>query len=113
MIRTVRASITTTKDVTYGSLGTVTLAMDVYRPSHPTSPRLPALVFFNRAYGPDRAFHFYTGWAQHAAAEGLIAIVPDLRDDTTADDFDRLLTYLTDHSGELGIDANAIAGPHD
>jgi len=102
-------SITATKNVTYGSSGTVTLAMDVYRPSHPTSPRLPALVFFNRAYGPDRAFYFYTGWAQHAAAEGLIAIVPDLRDDTAADDFERLLTYLTDHSSELGIEANAIA----
>jgi dienelactone hydrolase len=102
-------SVTAKQDVKYGSAGGETLAMDVYRPTHPTASRLPAIVFFNRARGENRHYYFYSGWAERAAASGLVAILPDLGDETAPRDFGILLTYLTEHAAELGIQSDAIA----
>ena len=68
------------------------LAMDVYRPSKAASV-LPALIFFNQSVGAQRqrAFNFYVRWAETAAMNGLISIVPDLRSDSAAADFQILI----------------------
>ena len=102
-------SVTTAKEVAYGSAGGEALAMDVYRPAHSSKARLPAIVFFNQARGENRHYYFYSGWAERAATSGLVAILPDLGDQTAPRDFGILLAYLTDHGEELGIQADAIA----
>ncbi len=96
------------RDVPYGASGETSLAMDVYRPSGAATTG-PALIFFNTASGADRNNPFYTGWAQAAAAKGLVAIVPDLRSGTQAEDFHALVRHLAAHGADYGIDAEAIA----
>ena len=39
----------------------------------------------------------------------MVAILPDLRNGSEAQDFTLLVPYLTQHASELGIDPNAIA----
>ena len=93
-------------NVPFDTAGGVRLAMDVYRIGHATQP---ALIFFNRAVGADRRGPLYAGWAQAAASQGIVGIVPDLRDGAEARDFEALLRYLTSHGPALGIDTAAIA----
>ena len=54
------------KDVPYGTAGDGTrLLMDLFRPNASGGARFPALIFFNRAVGPQRttAFGgFYGSW---------------------------------------------------
>ena len=47
--------VTARMDVQYGSSATTRLAMDVYKPAGSSTPRPPALIFFNRAFGKDRS----------------------------------------------------------
>jgi dienelactone hydrolase len=96
-----------TQDVQYGTSGETALKMDVFRPKS-TAPA-PALIFFNRAVGADRRHPFYLGWAQTTASKSVVAILPDLRPGSEAQDFTLLVPYLTQHANELGIDPNAIA----
>jgi hypothetical protein len=96
-----------TQDVQYGTSGETALKMDVFRPKS-TAPA-PALIFFNRAVGADRRHPFYLGWAQTTASKSVVAILPDLRPGSEAQDFTVLVPYLTQHGNELGIDPNAIA----
>jgi dienelactone hydrolase len=91
------------KDIAYGAL-----KMDVYHPKTADGP-LPAIIFFNIASGPDRSNAFYKAWAEIAASKNLIAILPDLRDDSYARDFDALTAQLRTNAGSLGIDAERIA----
>jgi hypothetical protein len=102
------ADITVVADVAYGMSGTTRLAMDVYKPKAAASTRGPALVFFNRATGADRSGRFYAGWARAAASKGIIGILPDLRQGSEAADFALLVSYLTAHGAEHGIDALAV-----
>jgi hypothetical protein len=74
------AGVAVSRDVPYAVFDSGRLAMDVYRPVTSRSARLPAIVFFNRATGAERSDPFYAGWARAAAARGLVAILPDLRD---------------------------------
>src|SRR5262245_37819384 len=100
------AGITTHTDVEYGTSGTARLAMDVYKPAGASASRVPALIFFNRAQGAERSGFmngFYAQWARTAAANGVIGILPDLRDGSEAADFRLLMRYLEDHGAELGI----------
>jgi dienelactone hydrolase len=97
------------RDVQYGASGGTPLMMDVYRPRTGTSPASPALIFFNRAAGENRRNAFYSGWAQTAASKGVVAILPDLRSGTEAQDFELLVPYLARHATELGVDPDAIA----
>ena len=77
------ASIEVLKDRGYG-----TLQMDAYRPAKVDRP-LPALIFFNIASGAQRSQPFYKAWAEIAAATNVVAILPDLRSESFARDFDR------------------------
>jgi hypothetical protein len=95
-------------DVEYATSGTTRLAMDVYRPPTARGAKLPALVFFNRATGADRSGRFYSAWAKAAASNGLIGILPDLRDGSEAADFRLLIAYLERHAPELGVDGIAV-----
>jgi len=101
-------TVTVAKGVQYGADGSVRLMMDVYRPPSMTVAR-PALIFFNTAAGADRGNAFYASWAQTAAFRGLVAIVPDLRGGTQADDYAALVRYLSGHAAEYGIDPAALA----
>ena len=102
-------SITVVNDTHYGTSGPVTLMMDVYRPAK-AAGRVPALVFFNQSVGEQRrAFNFYVRWGQTAAMNGLVAIVPDLRNDSAAADFQILLAHVTSRAVDYGIDPDAIA----
>jgi dienelactone hydrolase len=84
------------------------LQMDVYRPRTASGP-MPVLVFFNLATGAQRGALMTTSWARVAAAEGIVAVLPDLTFEEEAQQLDALLRYLTTHGAELGIDPNAIA----
>jgi dienelactone hydrolase len=100
--------VAVTRDVQYGTADTLPLRMDLYRPAGPAGPR-PALVFFNRATGAERSGPFYASWARVAAARGLVAVLPDLRDGSQGPDFRALLGYLSANAARLGIDGGAIA----
>ncbi len=100
--------ITVTTDVEYGTAGTTRLAMDVYKPAMTAGAKVPALVFFNRATGADRSGRFYSGWARAAASNGVMGILPDLREGNEAADFRVLLSYLERHAAEHGVESIAV-----
>jgi dienelactone hydrolase len=102
------STITVMSDVEYATSGSTRLAMDVFKPASATGTRAPALVFFNRATGADRSRGFYGAWARAAASNGIIAVLPDLRSGSEAADFNLLITYLSQHGAEHGIDALAV-----
>ena len=95
------------RNIRYGRADTVELRMDVYR--RPGTSLKPALIFFNRGVGADRAQPLYDAWARAAASHGLVGIVPDLRSGSEARDFQLLVDHLRAHGGEYGLDGNAIA----
>ena len=99
-------SMTITKDVAFAPGDTGKLRMDVYRPS--SGEALPTLIFFNGT-GLPRSAEIYAGWAKIASFRGLVAIVPDLRPDSAAQDFQKLMAYLTAHAAEYKIDKAGIA----
>lgn len=88
-------------------------------------PVLQRLFIFYTLYWPAegasaRESDWYQSWARIAAANGIVAIVPDLRAEpgtgnaTTpvralGDDFQRLVTHLTEHASEYGVDPSRIA----
>jgi dienelactone hydrolase len=108
-LKPARAPVAVTKNVTYGQSGTVTLRMDVYRPSGVGARVGPALIFFNRATGADRSQAFYEAWARAAASRGVVAVLPDLRDGTQAADFQALMTHLAARGAQVGVDPDAVA----
>jgi dienelactone hydrolase len=97
------AQVQASKDVPYGDL-----QMDVYRPVSTVGEAMPALVFFNTASGAQRSSPFYKAWAEVAAAQQVVAILPDLRDDSVEKDFDALMAHLTSEGARLGIDPERI-----
>jgi dienelactone hydrolase len=101
-------NIAVASNVEYGRSGTTRLAMDLYKPDVPSGAKVPALIFFNRATGADRSGRFYASWARAAASNGLIGILPDLRDGSEAADFRLLLSYLERHRTEHAIDSIAV-----
>jgi dienelactone hydrolase len=103
------ATVSVTRNVRYSPAGADDLRMDVYRPSGQGGAR-PAMVFFNRAAGPDQRNNpFYDAWARVAAGRGLVAILPDLRGESAAADFDLLTAHLVAEHVALGIDRDALA----
>ena len=98
------SAVAVSKDQAYG-----TLQMDVYRPANAAGKTLPVLVFFNIASGAQRSNFFYKPWAEIAASRDLVAILPDLRDDSFEKDFDALIAHLTANASSLGIDRDRIA----
>jgi dienelactone hydrolase len=102
-------SVTIARDVTFASSGDTPLQMDVFRPAaRPGAPK-PALIVFNTAFGPQRNNAVAVGWAQTAASNGVVGIVPDLRMGRQVQDFDALVAHLVDRSADYGIDRDAIA----
>jgi dienelactone hydrolase len=102
-------AVTVSNDVTYGAAADGPLMMDVHRPAKAAGP-LPALIFFNQSVGEQRrAFTHYRRWAETAASQGVVAIVPDLHQVSAAADFATLLTHLGERAPEYGIDRDAIA----
>lgn len=103
-------SFSVTRDVQYATSGTESLRMDVFRPRGEAGARAPVLIFFNRAFGSEQRNNpFYSAWAQVAAANGLTAILPDLRPEQVAEDFKQLVAHLTQKGAQLGIDPAALA----
>ncbi|MET0211365.1 MAG: tetratricopeptide repeat protein [Vicinamibacterales bacterium] len=98
------SAVAVSKDQSYGAL-----QMDVYRPANAAGKTLPVLVFFNIASGAQRSNFFYKPWAEIAASRDLVAILPDLRDDSFEKDFDALIAHLTANASSLGIDRDRIA----
>lgn len=109
MMPTRDADVSVTRDVQYALTDSGRLAMDVYRPTATGAARRPTIVFFNRATGANRSSPFHAGWARAAAARGLVAILPDLRNGTEAQDFARLAAHLAERGATYGIDSGAIA----
>jgi dienelactone hydrolase len=112
------------RGVRYADVDGGSLAMDVYRPRNATSPA-PALILYG-LYWPDandrpvrESNDHVIRWARIAAANGIVAIVPDLRAEpgtgtaqaptrAKAGDFERFMTHLSAHAREHGIDAERI-----
>ncbi len=98
------SAVDVSKDQAYGAL-----QMDVYRPRNAAGKTLPALVFFNIASGAQRSNAFYKAWAEIAASRDLVAILPDLRDESFEKDFDALVAHLASNAASLGVDRERIA----
>ena len=112
-----------TKDVPFAMSDGAPLRMNVYRPSQ-SEGALPAVIFYTLywpAEGPSArtSGDWFKSWARLAAANGLVAIIPDLRAEpgtgtaerparALADDFQRLVAHVTAHAGEYGVDAERI-----
>ena len=111
-----------TRDVRFAEGDASGLLMDVYRPA--ARAAAPALIFYTMYWpaegGSNRLGEWYRNWGRLAAAHGVVGIVPDLRalpgtGNATAparplgDDFHRLLSHLTRHAADYGIDPERIA----
>ncbi len=82
--------------------------MDVYRPAN-AGVLAPVLIVFNTVSGAERGQPFFKAWAEIAASKGLVAIMPDLRVATLAQDFDALLAHLAANAASFGGDRDRIA----
>jgi hypothetical protein len=98
------SAVEVSKDQAYGGL-----QMDVYRPRSAAGKTLPALVFFNIASGAQRSNPFYKAWAEIAASRNLVAILPDLRNESFGQDFDALTAHLASNAATYGVDRERIA----
>ncbi|MDQ3170829.1 MAG: tetratricopeptide repeat protein [Acidobacteriota bacterium] len=98
------SAIDVTMNVPYGD----GLQMDVYRPRNAAGP-LPVFIFFNIATGAERSNFFYRPWAEIAASQGLIAVLPDLTFEQNAREFDALVAHIRTNAQSLGADPAAIA----
>src|SRR5690242_5585112 len=65
------ANIVVTRDIASASSGQTVLRLDTYQLPRVRGTLRPALVFFNRGAGADRAGPLYDGWARAAASHGL------------------------------------------
>ena len=105
-------AVSTMRDVRFATVGTTALAMDIYR-SGKTSVASPALIFY-LTFDPGRqtprqSNEWIKSWARIAAANGIVGIIPDLRDEAHLDDFRRVVAHLTEHAIEYGIDRERLA----
>ncbi len=96
------------------------LYLDIYSPAMATRNRLPAVIYVHGEASHAqlesiRASGQYTGWGRLAAASGLIGVTFNHRPSswfTTTDgveDTRDAITYVREHAGEIGIDADRIA----
>jgi dienelactone hydrolase len=113
------------KDVSFATVDTLDLAMDVYRPAH-GSTASPGLILYSLYWPEDgdrparESNDHARNWARIAAANGIVAVIPDLRAEpgtgnaqaparAREGDFDRLVAHLVAHASEYGIDARRLA----
>ncbi|HEV3333626.1 MAG TPA: alpha/beta hydrolase [Bryobacteraceae bacterium] len=104
------------RDVVYQTTEAGVLTMDLYYPPDPKSQAAPAVIIV--AGYPDGGFERMLGckfkemassvsWGQLAAASGIVAVTYANREPVT--DLARLLEYLRQNAGDLGIDPSRIA----
>jgi dienelactone hydrolase len=117
------AAVRIERGVPFATADGTRLAMDVYRPAATQGPA-PALVLFALFWEGDRpsreANDHVTSWARIAAANGIVAVIPDLRGEpgtgnataparARGDDLARLLAHLGEHASTYGVDSARIA----
>ena len=110
------------RDVRFATADTLGLKMDVYRPVDDAPA--PALVFYTLFWpgegAPLRTEDWYRSWGRLTAANGIVAIIPDLRAQpgtgnasgparALGRDFEQLLAHLVEHADDYGIDPRRIA----
>ncbi|HZY80995.1 MAG TPA: hypothetical protein VFE50_15840 [Cyclobacteriaceae bacterium] len=83
-----------------------TLVFDLYSPKDfDKKSQLPVIVFVNGVGSMDlHRWKIYRDWAKLAAANGMIGVTYQTRNNHARDDSERLLAYLAGHAAELGID---------
>lgn len=116
------SSVRLVKDVRYARVDTLNLAMDVYMPARGASP-MPTLVLYSLFWPPDKPGResntWLQSWARIAAANGIVAVIPDLRAEAgtgtaatpsrpIGDDFERALEYIADHAAEFRINRDRL-----
>jgi len=116
------ASVSVVRNVGIAAADNLNLAMDVYRPANGAGSA-PALIMYSLFWPPDRPGResntWLQSWARIAAANGIVAVIPDLRAEpgtgnaTTpsralGDDFERFVLYIAEHAAEFGIDRNRL-----
>ena len=116
-------AVRVTTGVQFATVDTLPLAMDVYRPATSSGPA-PALILYQLFWlgeGTPRESNDHTkSWARIAAANGIVAIIPDLRAEpgtgnaarpsqALGDDFARLVAHLTENATRYGIDPERLA----
>jgi predicted acyl esterase len=108
-------AVRVTKDIRYTTVDGASLLMDVYRPAAGQAP-LPAVIFYTLYWPAEGASarasaDWFKHWARLAAANGIVAILPDLRAEpgtgnaerpvrAAGDDFQRLIAHLTGHAAD-------------
>jgi dienelactone hydrolase len=117
------AAVRVVRGVPFGVADSARLAMDVYRPAGAVGPA-PALILFSLQWQGDRPSREVNdqviAWARIAAANGIVAVIPDLRAEpgtgtSTAparalgDDLARVVAHLTAHAREYGLDGARLA----
>jgi dienelactone hydrolase len=101
-------SVTITRGVQFGRSDTLPLRMDVFRPAGATAS-LPMLVIFFGGVGVQRSNGFSEAWANAAASRGIVAVLADIRQDRSAEDFHQLIDYLYENASTYHADRDAIA----
>jgi hypothetical protein len=97
------SAVTITRGLSYGPG-----QMELQLPRVAGSAPLPVLVFFYATSPEMPRRPIWDAWARIAAAEGLAAVLPDLREPTITADFDSLLTFLSANAARLGLDPKRI-----
>ena len=83
--------------------------MDVYRPATPRREDAAGARILQHRLRRRAEQRFYKAWAEIAASKNLVAILPDLRDESFEKDLDALIAHLTANAASLGIDRERIA----
>lgn len=108
-------------DMTYKTVGTTELKMDVYYPSnYEGETKLPAVLYVHGDANAEslknaKDWGQYVSWSQLTAATGLIAVTFNHRSSEglthvydAASDIDDVIDYVRNNSDLLGIDANKL-----
>ena len=106
-----RTAVRLMSDIPFATAGATTLSMDVYRPATSAAPA-PALIFF-RDSDPGRptvrqSDEPLKSWARVAAAQGIVAIIPDLRSGSAPEDLRLLLPHLVSRASHYGVDRERL-----
>jgi hypothetical protein len=97
------------KDIVYKSLDTLNLHFDLYQPSSKDQKRLPVVIIMN-GFGNAESKNAYpqVAWAKAIASEGMTAITFEDHEGAIAEDFDDLVLYLKNHSGNYSLDVSKL-----
>ena len=107
-----RASVQ--RDITYKTVNSTALKMDVYYPPDvKNGARLPVVIFVNGVGDPPNRLKVkewgqYTCWPKLVAATGLAAIAYECRGTDTAADSGDLIDYVRKNAASLKLDENRI-----